>query len=206
MPNFEIENKYISKTVAGIDEAGLGPLAGPIVVCSCVILSQSLPLSLNGIIDDSKKLTIKKREKLFEIITNSDDFMYGISIVDSSYIDEFGLSIAWRHGITESVRNLTGTPDVCIIDGNKKVIIDKIEIIESVIKGDQKSYSIASASIIAKVTRDRIMQNIHNEFPEYGFDRHVGYGTKAHFDALSKYGVTKYHRKSYAPIAKILKA
>jgi ribonuclease HII len=203
MPTFTIENKYGEQIVAGVDEAGLGPLAGPLVVCACIIKIRKLPHFLSVSIDDSKKLSSQKREKIFEQIVNNESFVYGISVVSSSVIDENGLLHAWQLGISQSVSNLTVIPDVCLLDGNMQIKINQITT-ESIVKGDQKSYSIASASIIAKVTRDRIMQKIHTKFPMYGFDKNAGYGTKFHLQALEKYGITQYHRKSYAPIKKKL--
>jgi ribonuclease HII len=194
MPSFEIEDTYPGRIVAGVDEAGLGPMAGPIVVCSCVIQDRTL---IDPSIDDSKKLSRATREKLFPKIV--DNFIYGIAVIAPHIIDEYGLSHAWERGIREAVQNIPIKPDVIIIDGNKKVIIEGITT-ESIIKGDSKSYSIAAASIIAKVTRDRIMCDLHKEYPEYGFNKHVGYCTKAHIEALRKFGVTDQHRKSYAPV------
>lgn len=196
-PDFEFEKLYKGKITYGIDEAGLGPLAGPIVVASCYIQNLELPDELLNNINDSKKISKKKRENLFEIITNTPNFKYDISIIENTIIDEIGLSAAWKKGIKDSVANLN--PEICLIDGSRHVEIPNCKTV-SIIKGDQKSYSIATASIIAKVTRDRIMRRIHEEFPEYGFDKHVGYGTKMHMENLMKYGPCKYHRKNYAPI------
>lgn len=196
-PDFEFEKIYEGKEIYGIDEAGLGPLAGPIVVASCCIQDFRLSDELLNSINDSKKISKKKRESLFEIITNTLNIKYGISIVENTVIDEIGLSAAWKKGVIESV--LEFNPEICLIDGSRRVEIPNCKTI-SIVKGDQKSYSIAAASIIAKVTRDRIMRKIHEEFPEYGFDEHVGYGTKQHMEMLMQYGPCKYHRKSYAPI------
>ncbi|MDR3031060.1 MAG: ribonuclease HII [Holosporales bacterium] len=203
MPSFEIEKQYPGKVICGIDEVGLGPLAGPIVVCSCVILDYNLPMELLNNIDDSKKLTEKKRETIFEIVTNYKKIKYGIAIIDVEIIDNIGLSNAWKKGVIDSQKDINQIPDVCLIDGIRKVDIENVQVI-TVVKGDQKSYSIATASIIAKVTRDRLMRKIHLEFPEYGFDKNVGYGTKFHLEALRKFGPCKYHRKSYAPVASII--
>ncbi len=197
MPSFEFEKLYTNKTIYGIDEAGLGPLAGPIVVASCYIQNQSLSDELLENINDSKKLTKKKREYLFEIITNTSNIEYSIAIIENNSIDEIGLANAWKHGIINSVKDKF--PNVCLIDGIKKFAIPNCISI-SIVKGDQKSFSIASASIIAKVTRDRLMQKVHDEFPEYGFDKHVGYGTKQHIETLMRLGPCKYHRLSYAPV------
>lgn len=201
MPTFELENGYPG-VIAGVDEAGLGPLAGPMVVCACIINSRNLDEFLLLSINDSKQLSHKKREKIFDIITNNDNFIYNISIISSDFIDQNGLSYSWKYGVIKSITGLKIQPDVCLIDGNRQITIADIQT-NSVIKGDQKSYSIASASIIAKVTRDRIMQKIHEEFPAYGFNKHVGYGTQKHLEALKRFGVTKYHRKSYKPISNL---
>ncbi len=200
-PNFEFETLYKNSLVFGIDEAGLGPLAGPLVVASCHIENMELSEYLLDNINDSKKISPQKREKLFEIITNTPNITFGIAIIENTTIDELGLSEAWKKGILESIANFS--PNICLLDGSRKIYISNCETIP-IIKGDQKSYSIATASIIAKVTRDRIMKKIHEEFPQYGFDKHVGYGTKLHMENLQKYGPCKYHRKSYSPI-KILK-
>lgn len=196
-PNFEFEKLYKGKRIYGIDEAGLGPWAGPLVVASCCIQGLALSDELLSNINDSKKVSKKKRENLFEVIINTPNIKYGVSIVENIIIDEIGLSAAWKRGILESVIDFN--PEICLIDGSRRLEIPNCKTV-SIIKGDQKSYSIATASIIAKVTRDRIMRKIHEEFPEYGFDKHVGYGTKLHMENLMQYGPCKYHRKSYAPI------
>ncbi|MDR1391039.1 MAG: ribonuclease HII [Holosporales bacterium] len=197
MPDFKIENLYKGERIYGIDEAGLGPLAGPIVFASCIIKDQNLSDELLENINDSKKLTKKKREWLFEVITNTLHIEYGISVIDNEVIDKLGLSAAWKHGVIESLK--LQNPTLCLIDGIKNVIIPKCQSVP-VVKGDQKSFSIATASIIAKVTRDRIMKKVHDEFPQYGFDKHVGYGTKLHIDKLMELGPCRYHRKSYSPV------
>lgn len=201
MPSFDFETLYNGSTVCGIDEAGLGPLAGPIVVASCCIEQLNLPDDLLKGINDSKKLSKQKRERIFELLVNTSNIKYGISIVGNAIIDSIGLAAAWKKGVLEAADGLN--PDVCLIDGNRRIDIPHSEVI-TIVKGDQKSYSIAAASIIAKVTRDRIMLKIHEEFPQYGFDKHVGYGTKLHMDNLAKYGPCKYHRKSYAPIRRLI--
>lgn len=198
MPSFEIEKQYQNETIYGIDEAGLGPLAGPIVVASCHIISQKLSNELFENINDSKKISKKKRDHLFEIITNDPYIKFGISIIDSETIDEIGLSKAWTKGIVESIKDQN--PTLCLVDGIRKIEFPNGCKSISIVKGDSKSFSIAAASIIAKVTRDRIMDQIHKEFPYYGFDKHVGYGTRLHINQLTNLGPCKYHRKSYAPV------
>lgn len=201
-PSFEIEEMYESQEIFGIDEAGLGPLAGPLVVAACCIEHRELSDELLININDSKKLSRKKREYLFEILANTPNIKCGISVIDNETIDEAGLSNAWRMGVVSSL--IKFNPKICIIDGKRRVEIPGCKVIP-VVDGDQKSYTIAAASIIAKVTRDRIMMEIHEEFPEYGFDHHVGYGTRMHLDNLRRFGPCEYHRQSYVPIKNLSK-
>ncbi|MBQ7524614.1 MAG: ribonuclease HII [Alphaproteobacteria bacterium] len=207
MPSFELENGYPGEVVCGVDEAGLGPLAGALVVAACHIMDQHLPVELMENIDDSKRLTGKKREHTFGLIETCTSIKYGISIIENTEIDAMGLSKAWQKGIVDAVSKLSifCRPTLCLLDGKRKVEIPNCKCVP-VIKGDQKSFSIATASIIAKVTRDRIMRKIHEEFPQYGFDKHVGYGTRQHLEALSRFGACKYHRQSYAPVAKVVRS
>lgn len=189
---FEYEDKYKSLgLVAGMDEAGRGPLAGP-VVCACVVM----PLEKNKIIDginDSKKLTPKKREELFEkIVTTA--ISYSIIEVDEETIDRINILQATKLGMKRAVESLSVKPAVVLIDAVK---IDCDIPQENIIKGDAKSYNIASASILAKVYRDRLMVELAKTYPEYHFEKHKGYGTKDHIDALKKYGKCKIHRNSF---------
>ncbi len=197
MPTFEFEDMYYGQTVTGVDEAGLGPLAGPLVVAACIINNRSSKtLSL---VNDSKQLSKRKRELMYNMIINNDDFLVSTAIIQNSEINNIGLGKAWRHGVVTAINNLTSNVDICLLDGNKTVDISNTTVIP-IIKGDQRSFSIATASIVAKVTRDRIMQKIHDEYPEYGFDTNVGYGTAKHIAALQKLGPTKYHRLSFAKV------
>lgn len=198
----EYENKYINlgyKVIAGTDEAGRGPLVGP-VVCACVVLPNDYN---NDEINDSKKLTEKKREKLYDIIMR-DALSVGVSIISSKEIDEINILEASRKGMIESFK-----------EANKKIKIDVLltdamEIktldipVEKIIKGDAKSISIAAASIIAKVTRDRILLELDKKYPEYGFSSHKGYPTKKHLEAIEKYGIFDEYRKTYGPVKKII--
>ncbi|MCK4956416.1 MAG: ribonuclease HII [Candidatus Cloacimonetes bacterium] len=179
---------------AGVDEAGRGPLAGPVVVAS-VILGKDV--HFEGL-NDSKKLSEKKREILFEqIITKAKEFH--VEIVPREIIDEKNILQATLWGMEESILKLKNKPTLCLIDGNSmpKRIAD---ISETVVKGDGKYASIAAASILAKVTRDRIMQKLHLEFPEYNFAKNKGYPTKEHLEAIRKHGITPHHRRSYKPV------
>ena len=190
----DYENKYLvkgCKYIAGIDEAGRGPLAGPVCVASVI-----MPLGESDIIEginDSKKLTEKKRELLYDKIIEK-AIAYHIELVDEEIIDAINILNATKVGMIACIDNLSVTPDVVLIDAVK--IDSGIETV-SIIKGDQLSYSIACASILAKVTRDRLMLEIDKEYPEYQFAKHKGYGTKVHIEALKKYGKCPRHRKSF---------
>ena len=198
----EYENKYIDmgyKVIAGTDEAGRGPLVGP-VVCACVVLPNDYN---NEEINDSKKLTEKKREKLYDIIMR-DALSVGVSIISAKEIDEINILEASRKGMIESYKeaNKKIKIDVLLTDAMK---IDTLDIpVEKIIKGDAKSISIAAASIIAKVTRDRILYELDNKYPEYGFKDHKGYPTKKHLEAIEKYGIFDEYRKTYGPVKKII--
>ena len=197
--DFEIENAlYLSgyKAVAGIDEAGRGPLAGP-VAAACVILDpQNIPEGIN----DSKKLSEKKREKLYDEIMAS-AIAVSCVMTDEKVIDEINILEATKLTMRKCVEEIKITPDYILIDGNFTIGAIKNE--RSVIGGDAKSLSIGAASIIAKVTRDRYMKILDEEYPMYGFIKHKGYGTKAHIEAIREFGPCKHHRRSF--LTKILK-
>lgn len=181
------------KLIGGIDEAGRGPLAGP-VVAACVILDIDLPIL--GI-DDSKKLSKSQRESLYlEIKKNA--IAIGIGIVDNKVIDEINILRASLEAMIQAVKNLPIKPDFLLIDGQFYPEIDFPK--QAIIGGDSKSLSIASASIIAKVTRDKIMLELDKIYPQYGFSRNKGYPTKEHISALKKYGPCDIHRKTFAPV------
>ena len=182
-PNF----KYI----CGIDEAGRGPLAGPVVVACAVMPRDSMIEGVN----DSKKISEKKREELFEKIT-SEAISYGVGIIDQKEIDRINILNATKEGLTMAVKELSVRPDLIIVDALNNIDTDGIPY-ESIIKGDAKCYSIAAASIIAKVTRDRIMRQWDEIYPQYGFIKHKGYGTAAHIAAIKEYGPCPLHRNSF---------
>ena len=187
----EIYNKENVKYICGIDEAGRGPLAGPVVVASVIMPKDSMIEGVN----DSKKVSEKKREKLYEEITNT-AIAWGVGIIDQREIDEINILNATKKGLTNSLKELEIKPDLILVDALTN--IDTLGIpYRSIIKGDAKSYSIAAASIIAKVTRDRIMRQWDELYPEYCFEKHKGYGTKMHIDAIKKYGPCPLHRKSF---------
>lgn len=191
----EIEEKiYNSKEVkyiCGIDEAGRGPLAGPVVIAAVIMPKNSMIEGVN----DSKKVSEKKREKLYEEITSS-SIAWAVGIIDQNEIDDINILNATKKGLTQALTELEQRPDIILVDALTK--IDTLGIpYESIIKGDAKSYSIAAASIVAKVTRDRIMRQWDEIYPQYGFEKHKGYGTAMHINAIKEYGPCPLHRKSF---------
>ncbi|MEE1002905.1 MAG: ribonuclease HII [Acutalibacteraceae bacterium] len=199
MPDYSIENDIKLKgyeVVAGVDEAGRGPLAGP-VCAAAVILPENC--EIEGL-NDSKKLSEKKREALYDIIIEK-AISYDIQLVDNNVIDEINILQATMLAMTNAVNGLKVKPQFVIIDGNK--VPERLQIpADCVVKGDAKSMSIAAASILAKVTRDRLMLELDKKYPEYDFARHKGYGTKLHQEKLLEYGPCEIHRKTF--IGKIL--
>jgi ribonuclease HII len=198
-PNFSFESAALNQgytIICGIDEAGRGPWAGPVVASAVILDSKNIPPGLN----DSKKLNEAKREALFDPIMQSSKV--GIGIVSAAEIDEINILQATFLAMQRAFDQLENKPDLALIDGNKSPkLICKTQ---TIIGGDAKSLSIAAASIIAKVTRDRIMHQHNETYPHYGFARHKGYGTAAHAAALAIHGPCAEHRKSFKPIALIL--
>lgn len=192
----KIEEEIYSKNekikyICGIDEAGRGPLAGPVVVASVIMPHDSMIEGVN----DSKKVSEKKREELYEKIIE-EAISYGVGIMDHNEIDEYNILNATKMGLTNSLKELTVKPDLIVVDALNK--IDTLGIpYKSIIKGDALCYSISAASIIAKVTRDRIMRQWDEVYPMYGFQKHKGYGTAAHIAAIKEYGLCPIHRKSF---------
>ena len=186
------ERKHIDsgkRYIAGVDEVGRGPLAGP-VVCASVIM----PLDdiIEGI-DDSKKLSEKKREKLFEIIKEK-AVAYSIREISEKEIDEINILNAVKKCMTDAVKTLSVKPDITLVDGVDTGLDIEAEYL---VKGDSKSYTIGCASILAKVYRDSLMKEYAKEFPEYGFEKHKGYGTKVHIEKIKEIGPCKLHRKTF---------
>jgi len=196
MPDFSFEEKY-KGIIAGVDEAGRGPWAGPVVAAAVILNPEKIPDGLN----DSKKIKPKKREVLYEEIRKTS--IFGIGIVPEGVIDEINILEATKLAMKQAVENLSRQPDIALIDGNHAPLL--VCQTETIIGGDGKSFSIAAASIMAKVTRDRIMRELHYNFPDYGWDRNSGYGTKEHQESLAQFGVTPHHRQSFAPIKKLVK-
>ena len=176
--------------VCGIDEAGRGPLCGPVVAAAVILKKDD---HIEGV-NDSKKLTEKKREELFEIIKER-AVAWSVGIVDEETIDRINILEATRLAMKKAVEGLSQKPDFALVDAEKKVPIDVPY--SPIIKGDALSESIAAASIIAKVTRDHMIIELDKEYPEYGFAKNKGYGTKEHTDAILKYGLCKAHRRSF---------
>jgi len=183
-----------NKTVAGVDEAGRGPLAGPVVVAAVILNPE---IEIEGL-NDSKKISEKKREELFEIIRET-AIDWNVQIIPAKKIDEINILQATFLGMEKAVENLEVKPEVCLIDGNQ--LSEKLKhFARAIIKGDSHFASIAAASILAKVTRDRIMKKLHEKFPVYNFKKNKGYPTREHLKAISKYGIISAHRKSYRPV------
>ncbi len=188
------------QAIAGIDEVGRGPLAGP-VVTACVILPKNCKIKH---LNDSKKIPKKHHEEIYqEILARA--LGIGIGIVDNNVIDQINIYEATKVGMLQAINQLKGVvtkPDYLLIDAmHLETSIPQ----QSLIKGDANSLSIAAASIVAKVTRDRMMADYANDYPGYAFEKNVGYGTKEHLEGLKKYGITPIHRKTFEPIKSMLK-
>jgi ribonuclease HII len=177
--------------VAGIDEAGRGPLAGPVVAACCILPNEGIP---DGI-DDSKKLTPIRRHELFYALTERLDLFWSVGVVSPEKIDEINILEATKLAMKQAVMGMKVQPDYLLVDG-LKLQTENIPS-EKIIKGDQKSLSVAAASIIAKVWRDQIMEEYDKQYPKYGFIRHKGYGTKAHLQAIAELGLTPIHRTTF---------
>ena len=211
MPDFSSETDATSRgynIVCGIDEAGRGPWVGPVVAGAVIFLTRDLNPEILDNLNDSKKLSAKKREWLYDLLIaeeKSGKLTYGIGLASSAEIDELNILQATFLAMKRAVEKLKTKPDFALIDGNRlpKDFICKAECI---IKGDALSYSISAASILAKVYRDNLMKEMALKYPYYGFENNAGYGTKQHIEGLKKYRVTPEHRKSYRPIKEFIKA
>jgi ribonuclease HII len=201
MDTFSFDKNFYDKGlqfVAGVDEAGRGPLAGPVSVAAVILPKGVIISDLN----DSKQLSEKKREKLFDVIKEK-ALAYAVEIVDNIIIDQINILQATFLAMSMAVSKLQHKPELCLIDGNHK--IPDLELNqEALIGGDAKSACVAAASIIAKVTRDRLMCNYAKQYPVYEFEKHKGYGTKKHIEALRKHGICPIHRVTFDPIRQML--
>lgn len=203
MPDFTYEKSFSGATLtAGVDEAGRGPWAGPVVAGAVIFPNLEISQHLRATLNDSKKLTAAKRESLFNELLASNAII-GCGMASVEEIDALNILRATFLAMRRAVASLTAVPAFAIIDGNK--IPPELPCpARCLIKGDALSLSVAAASIVAKVTRDRIMRDLAKEFPYYGWEKNAGYGTKAHQDGLKAHGVCVHHRKSYAPIKRLL--
>lgn len=198
----DLEKEYYServKVIVGVDEAGRGPLCGPVVAAACI-----LPKGYhNEHINDSKKLTEKKREIAYQEIIN-DALAYGVGIVDAKRIDEINIYQATKEAMSKAINQINISYDLILTDA-MKLENQKVEVV-AIIKGDAKAESIAAASIIAKVTRDHMLEEMDRKYPQYGFISNKGYGTKKHIEAIKKFGIIKgFHRETYEPIKSMIK-
>ena len=201
MDLFEFESKASHqgfKNIAGIDEAGRGPLAGPVVAAAVIFPSKVNIPDLN----DSKKLSANKREELFPKIQEI-SVAFGLAVVDQKVIDKINILQAARLAMKKAVEALKITPGLLLIDGNQK--IDSTLNQWAIVKGDSRSLSIAAASVLAKVTRDRIMDGYHKLYPQYEFNRHKGYGTRLHRNLIQEHGPCPIHRRTFKGVSEYIK-
>lgn len=209
MPDFRLEKEARRagfSRVAGVDEAGRGPWAGPVVAGAVVIEGLRLSPALRRNIDDSKRLTPGRRETLFEALCDLEregHVRIGVGRAAVWEIDAVNILEAALRAMARAVGALGVGPDLVLVDGNREPALSCS--VRTVVKGDARSLSIAAASIVAKVTRDRLMQDLARDHPGYGWERNAGYGTRQHRAALARLGITPQHRASFAPIAKILR-
>jgi ribonuclease HII len=199
MPDFLFERRH-GGTIAGIDEAGRGPWAGPVVAAAVILDAETLTSELCDGLDDSKVLSRAYREKLFGLLAPCASIGIGVAGVEE--IDRVNILQASLLAMARAVAGLGVVPDHALVDGNQPPTLACP--VSCIVRGDSKSLSIAAASIVAKVSRDRLMGGLAPAFPEYGWERNAGYGTAEHKAALERFGVTEHHRKSFAPIRKIL--
>lgn len=196
-PNFSEEKKLWKKGykfVVGLDEAGRGPLAGPVVAGAVMVKPYKI---FNFGVRDSKQLSPKKREEIYNALIKHPNVKWGIGIVSEKVIDKINILEATKLAMKKAIKDIK--TDFLILDGSFKINSQIPQ--KSIIKADQKVFSCALASIFAKVTRDHLMKKYHKKYPRYGFNRHKGYGTKAHFANLRKFGPCKIHRKSFYPVS-----
>jgi ribonuclease HII len=195
----QMARKKGHRKIAGVDEAGRGPLAGPLVVAACMLPPD---LFIEGV-DDSKKLTPGQRQALYIQIKTHPKIIHAIEVIEPSVVDELNVFQATLHGMREAVLHLSSVPDFILVDGSHSPFPSDRS--QAIIQGDHLSHSIACASILAKVTRDAIMEGYDLEWPEYGFAKHKGYPTRQHIQILQEIGPCPIHRQSYAPVQEALR-
>lgn len=195
--DFSIENEIGANFIAGCDEAGRGPLCGPVVAAAVIFPNRDIEIPV--VIRDSKKMSAHQRAVAYDWITKNT--IWATGQCSPAEIDELNILWASMRAMERAVANLGQTPELCLIDGNR---VPKNLQGRAVIKGDAKSLSIAAASIIAKETRDKIMQDLSVRFPEYGWNKNAGYPTAEHLSAIEKYGVTEHHRRTFGPVKNAL--
>ncbi len=199
VPDFSIEKICSKKIIAGVDEAGRGPLCGPVVAGAVVFLKydfDDMP-----IISDSKQMNEHQRDIAYDWITNNPNIIWAVGESSPSEIDKLNILWASMQAMERAVDNLSMNPEFCLIDGNR--VPKKLNGM-AVVKGDAKSLSIAAASIVAKVTRDRYMKRLSGQYPQYNWNKNNGYPTPEHLQAIEKYGINEHYRKSFGPVKKIL--
>jgi ribonuclease HII len=209
MPDFSFEQDAFEKLkgkglIAGVDEAGCGPWAGPVVAAAVIFPDfKTLPSDLLTLLDDSKKLTAKRREAAYEVLKSYEGIhcYRGWGQASEAEIDRINIRQGALLAMARAVENLPQQPDFALIDG---ICAPSLQCpLQTLKKGDSRSFSIAAASIVAKVTRDKIMKELSLLYPQYGWETNAGYGTKAHQEGLARHGITPHHRRSFAPIAKL---
>ncbi len=199
VPDFSFEINCGKKIIAGVDEAGRGPLCGPVVAGAVVFLKydfDDMPL-----ITDSKQMSEKQRNIAYDWITNNPDIIWAVGQCSPAEIDELNILWASMRAMERAVDDLSISPEHCLIDGNR---VPNGLNGTALVKGDAKSLSIASASIIAKVTRDRLMHELAQKYPEYAWEKNAGYPTAEHLQAIEKYGINEHYRKTFGPVKKII--
>ena len=195
IPDFSIEKNCGKKVIAGADEAGRGPLCGPVVAGAVVFLKHDIEIPV--VIRDSKQMSEKQRNIAYDWIVNNPDIIWAVAQCSAAEIDEMNILQASLTAMMRAINALGVDVEYCLIDGNK---MPKGLQGESVVKGDAKSLSVAAASIIAKVTRDRIMKELAQKYPQYEWEKNAGYPTQQHLQAIDKYGINEHYRKSYRPV------
>lgn len=196
-PDFSIEREYGELLIAGCDEAGRGPLCGPVVAAAVIFPNHDIDIPV--IIRDSKQMTASQRDTAYNWITQNT--IWAIAKCSPTEIDEINILWASMLAMERAVEKLSHCPDMCLIDGNR---VPNGLHGRAIVKGDTKSLSIAAASIVAKQTRDKIMQDLATQFPEYDWDKNAGYPTQSHLRAIEKYGINEHYRKSFGPIKKLI--